>query len=114
MSWNSIPGLSPDSLRNLQEAAGITQFPSDGTSWYQVINGLYIQGGKVTIGAGATIVVPFKIPLPVQVLGVFTQGLIAGAGNGYVNIDPAGSDLTQFTAVNTGAAKDFYWWAIGV
>ena len=113
MSWNSIPGFTPDSARAIQEAAGITQFPAD-TQWYQVINGLYVQGGKVTIGAGATLVVPFVIPIPVQTLGIFTQGLVAGVGNGYVNIDPAGTNLTQFTAVNTGAAKDFYWWAIGV
>jgi len=113
MSWNSIPGFTPDSARAIQEAAGITQFPAE-SQWYQIINGLYIQGGKVTIGAGATLIVPLVISVPTQILGVFTQGLVAGVGNGYVNIDPAGSDLEQFTAVNTGAAKDFYWWAIGV
>lgn len=113
MSWNSVPGFTPDSTRAIQEAAGITQFPSE-NSWYQVMNGLYIQGGKVTVGAGAVLVVPFLIAFPLQNLGVFTQGLVAGVGNGYVNIDPAGTSLIQFTAVNTGAAKDFYWWALGV
>lgn len=113
MSWNSVPGYDVDNLRALQEAAGITQFP-DATGWYQLINGLLVQGGVVAVGANTSIVVPFQIGMPQQILGIFVQAAIAGVGNGYGTVDPAGTTLQQFTLVNTGAAKDYYWWAIGV
>lgn len=113
MSWNSIPSYGLTDLKQLQDAAGVTQFPSD-TSWYQLINGLLVQGGKVAIGANTSLVVPFLVGNPTQLLSVFTQPILAGTGNGYGSIDPAGTNLNQFTLVNTGAAKDYYWWAVGV
>lgn len=113
MSWNSVPGYGVTDLQQLQDAAGITQFPT-ATGWYQLINGLLVQGGVVNVGANATVIVPFQLAVPKQVLGIFTQAAIAGVGNGYGTIDPAGSNLQQFTLVNTGPAKDYYWWAIGV
>lgn len=111
--WNSIPGYGPADPSQLQEAAGVTQFNSD-TGWYQVTNGLLIQGAKVAVGANTSLVVPFLAAFPQQLLGIFMQPIVAGVGNGYGAVDPAGTDLTQFTLVNTGAAKSYYWWAIGV
>lgn len=113
MSWNSIPSYSPDTLRQIQESSGITQFP-DGSSWYQIIQGLYIQGSAVDVLINSSTVIPFEIAIPTQLLGIFLTPVIAGVGNGYGAIDPAGTNLTQFTLVNTGAAKSYYWWAIGV
>ena len=111
--WNSLVGYGAIDLAQLQEQAGITQFP-DASGWYQMMNGLLVQGGIVNVGLNASLVVPFKIAVPTQVLGIFTQAAIAGVGNGYGTVDPVGTNLQQFTLVNTGPAKDYYWWCIGV
>lgn len=112
-NWNSVPGYGLSDVDQLQEAAGVTQFTSD-TGWYQILNGLLVQGSKVAVGANTSLAVPFLAAFPQQLLGVFVQPIVAGVGNGYGTVDPAGTDLTQFTLVNTGAAKSYYWWAIGV
>ena len=92
---NSVSDYKRSSLETLQEALGTTQFSSsDVNSWYQIINGLIIQGGLST-GAG---VVTFPAPLEKQVLGVFMNGATA-----------SGITLTGFTASASG-----FWWAIGV
>lgn len=114
IDWNSVVGYIKPDLQALQEAAGITQFDATGNGWYQVMNGLLVQGSIVSVGANASLVVPFQQPMPLQILGVFVQAIVAGVGNGYGTIDPAGTNLQQFTLVNTGIAKDYYWWAIGV
>lgn len=112
MSWNSIPGFSPDSERSLQEAAGITQFP-DETSWYQVINGLQIQGGLTPVSAsGVDTTIAFLAPYKTQLLGVFLTPI--DHPNASPAIVAASTDLTQFTFKHSGTITDFYWWAIGV
>lgn len=113
MSWNSIPGFSPDSERSLQEAAGITQFPADGTSWYQVINGLQIQGGFTPVStSGVNISIAFPAPYKTQLLGVFLAPI--DHPNASPAIIAASTDLTQFTFKHNGTNTNFYWWAIGV
>lgn len=112
-NWGSVPGYGETDVRALQEAAGITQFTGS-SGWYQILNGILIQGGVVAVGADTSIVVPFQVAVPLQVLSIHTQPVIAGVGNGYGSIDPAGSNLQQFTLVNTGPAKEYYWLAIGV
>ena len=110
--WNSTGGYSNTSVEELRDAAGITQFPS-ATSFFQLINGLQIQGGITgSIAIGATLVVPFPAPYETQVLGVFLQPVNAAAS--YGSIDPSGTNLTQFTIKNGIVAGAFYWWAIGV
>jgi hypothetical protein len=114
MSWLSVSSYTEDDLKHLQEAAGVTQFDTTGNGWLQVINGLLIQGSIAAAPANGSVVVPFQQSYPLQILGIFVQPLIAGIGNGYGTIDPAGTNLNQFTLVNTGAAKSYFWWAIGV
>ncbi len=113
MSWNSVPGYGATDLRALQEAAGVTQFPS-ATCWYQLINGILVQGGAVNVGAGVDATFQYNIAIPTQLLGVFVQAQNAAVGSGYGSIDIATTNLQQFTVVNTGLAKDFFWFAIGV
>lgn len=112
MSWNSIGAYSTTSGEELREAAGITQFPSS-TSFFQIINGLQIQGGiTASIAIGGNLVVPFFAPYETQVLGVFLQPVNAAAS--YGSVMPAGTNLNQFQIINGPVAGAFYWWAIGV
>lgn len=111
--WSSVPGYGETDLNQLQQAAGITQF-SGANGWYQLINGILVQGGIVNVGAGATATFPFQVAITSQLLGVFLQAQNAAAGSGYGSIDIATTNLQQFTIVNTGVAKDFFWLAIGV
>lgn len=112
MSWNSIGAYGRSSVVELQEAAGITQFPSS-SSFFQIVNGLQIQGGiSSSIAIGGNLVIPFFAPYETQVLGVFLQPVNAAAS--YGSIVPAGTNLTQFQIINGPVAGSFYWWAIGV
>lgn len=107
---NSIAPFLQASLENLQEAAGITQFP-DELTWYQILNGLQVQGGRVSISNGANLDVSFVAPYEKQVLGVFLQ-VVGGAENGaYISTVPA---LDQFNIVNGAGDRTYYWWAVGV
>lgn len=105
---NSIPP-ERGTLREVQEALGITQFP-DATSWYQVIGGLILQGGKISVGSSATGTVSLVAPYEKQFLGVFTQVVGAAGNSHYVN----NVTLSTFDIVNGVGARDYYWWAIGV
>ena len=112
MSWNSVWSYSSTSAEELRDAGGITQFPS-ATSFFQVINGLQIQGGiTASIAIGGNLVIPFFAPYETQVLGVFIQP--ANAAASYGSVIPAGTNLTQFQIINGPVAGAFYWWAIGV
>lgn len=108
---NAVTSFNGTSLEELNEAIGITQFPSD-TNWYQTIGGLLIQGGLVeAVGSGATVTVPFNVGYPTQVLGVFVQSKGTGVlGWSVDNVTQAGFDLVNAAIAN----RDFYWWAIGV
>ena len=112
MSWNSVGSYSSTSAEELRDAGGITQFPSS-TSFFQIINGLQIQGGITSsIAIGGNLVIPFPAPYQTQVLGVFIQP--ANAAASYGSVIPAGTDLNQFQIINGPVAGAFYWWAIGV
>jgi hypothetical protein len=107
---NSVSAYSDVKAEELQEAAGVTQFPSS-TGWYQLVNGLQIQGGRISILSGANQTVPFHAPYEKQVLGVFLQ-VLEGAENGaYIDPIPA---LDEFTVYNGVGDRFYYWWAIGV
>ncbi len=113
MNWNAVTPFVDATPKELQDAAGITQFVgADG--WYQTINGLLVQGGKANIISNSTTGVSFNVAFQSQVLFVFTQAISGGAGNGYVNVFPGSVALDMFVAQNTGNSKDFYWLALGV
>ena len=113
MSWNSVGGFSTTSPDELRDAAGITQFPPDGTSFYQIINGVQIQGGlTAAVPAGGTLVVPFPASFETQLMGVFLQPVNAAAA--YASVNPAASNRFQFNIINGPVAGPFYWWAVGV
>lgn len=112
MSWNSLGSFNSASIDQLRDAAGITQFP-DATSWYQVLNGLQIQGGYTpVVTSGVDTTIPFQAPYKTQLLGVFLTPI------DYPNASPAvitaTTDLIQFTFKHSGTDTNFYWWAIGV
>ena len=112
MSWNSVGAFSSTDLEQLKDAGGITQFPS-ATSFFQIINGLQIQGGITdVIPIGGNLIIPFHAPYETQLIGVFLQPVNAAAS--YGSIIPAGTNLTQFQIINGPVAGAFYWWAIGV
>lgn len=98
-------------LEELADSIGITQFPSD-IAWYQTIGGLLIQGGRVdSVGSGATVVVPFNVGFPTQVLGVFIQA----RGTSVLGWSVNNITTAQFDLINAAVAgRSFYWWAIGV
>ena len=112
MSWNSVGSYSSTSAEELRDAGGITQFASS-TSFFQIINGLQIQGGITSsIAIGGNLVIPFFAPYETQVLGVFLTPVNAAAS--YGSVIPAGTNLNQFQIINGPVAGAFYWWAIGV
>lgn len=108
---NAITPFVGASLSDLNDALGITQFPSE-RSWFQTIGGLLVQGGYVAaVGSGATVAVPFNVGYPTQVLGVFVQPLGTSVlGHAVNNVTTSGFDLVNAAV----AGRDFYWWAIGV
>ena len=110
---NAIFPYTPASLKQIQEAGGITKFDTvTGTEWNQTINGLLIQGGYVSaLGAGATVTVSFSAGYATQVLGIFPSLISATPAPFSISaITQTGFDIT-----NGGAgAADFYWFAIGV
>lgn len=111
--FNGILGYAPgDSIREVQESLGITQFPS-GTSWYQIIGGLQIQGGLTdSIPSATTVAIPFPAPYETQLLGVFLQAV--DQADSAWQVVSAGTDLNQFSVRHTGTARKFYWIALGV
>lgn len=108
---NAVLPFNAPSLEELADSLGITQFTSE-TNWHQTIGGVLIQGGSVlAVGSGATVVVPFNVGFPTQVLGVFVQA----RGTSVLGWSVNGVTTAQFSLVNAAvAARDFYWWAIGV
>lgn len=112
MSWASVGAFSTTDPDQLRDAGGITQFPS-ATSFFQIVNGLQIQGGiSDSIAIGGNLIIPFPAPYETQLLGVFLTPVNAAAS--YGSVVPAGTNLTQFTIINGPVAGPFYWWAIGV
>lgn len=106
---NSIISYVGASLKDTSESLGITQFPSE-FEWYQIVGGLQVQGGKVSVGGGATLTINFPAPYEKQLLGIFIQVRGAAGNNGYVNNE----SLDSFDIVNGAGARDYYWWAVGV
>jgi len=115
-STNSVIPFLGASSRDLQEAAGITQFPSQ-YEWFQVVNGLIIQGGYVEalstttniISFTTTNIISFVAPFGKQTLGVFIQVVAAATNDSYVNA----VTLNNFELINLAGARNYYWWAIG-
>lgn len=107
---NSIPPYSVSNLQDLVDAIGITQFTSE-KNWHHTIAGILIQGGFLqSVGSGVTLVVPFNVGFPKQVLGVWPQPIGTSLlGHSINNITTA-----QFELVNDAVVRDFYWFAIGV
>jgi len=108
-STNSIPPFLGGSAADALESLGITQFPSE-FGWYQVIGGLIVQGGKVSVGDGATLVVDLNAPYEKQTLGVWIQVVDGTANTAYV----ASVSLADFELINGAGARDFYWLSLGV
>ena len=108
-SYNSIAPFTKARLDEVQESIGITQFPSE-TSWYQVIGGLIVQGGFVSVGDGATLTVSLNAPYEKQVLGIWIQVVGAAANTAHV----AAVTVDDFSIVNGVGARDFYWLSLGV
>jgi hypothetical protein len=108
---NAVSPFIDPNLRDLADSIGITQFQG-ADKWYQTIGGILIQGGLVTgVGSGATVVVPFNVGFPTQVLGVFVQAL----GTSVLGWSVNNITTAQFELVNAAvAARSFNWWAIGV
>lgn len=113
MNWNGIIPYLAATPQELQEAAGITQFVG-ANGWYQTINGLLVQGGKINIISGSSATAFFPAPFTSQLLFVTAQVLFGSSNAGYSSIDPANTDLTKVTIYNTGNSKDYYWLAVGV
>lgn len=113
MAWNSVPPHLQSSLSELRETIGTTQFSGvNADEWAQVIGGLIIQGGKVTVPDGGTLTVNFPAPYPKQVLGVFPQVISNAVVPGWSITVP---DLNTFVIYNpVGADREYYWWAVGV
>jgi len=107
-STNSVIPFLGASSRDLQEAAGITQFPSQ-YEWFQVVNGLIIQGGYVEALGTTTNIISFVAPFGKQTLGVFIQVVAAATNDSYVNA----VTLNNFELINLAGARNYYWWAIG-
>lgn len=113
---NSILPFVRADNKDLQDTVGLTQFSgATSTEWQQTIGGVLFQGGLV-IGAApaANTVVTFPGGFPLQVLGIFLQGIDAIPpifGSALVS-----NTLADFTFYNSdpALAKDFYWFAIGV
>ncbi len=109
-NFNSLVPFIKPTLKDLADAGGITQFASDGFGWFQVLNGLIIQGGFYEHnGAPAPHTVSFHTAFPKQVLGVFLQQVGAGS-NAYLTT----VTLEDFIVDHGGTHADYYWWAIGV
>lgn len=108
-STNSVLPFLGGNQEETSDAIGITQFPSAG-NWFQVLGGLTIQGGKVSVLSGATLSVAFNAPISKEVLGVFIQPI----GTATVSYRVNSVTLNDFAIVNGAADQDFYWWAIGV
>lgn len=108
-SYNSIPALTGGSTRDALEALGITQFPSE-TSWYQVIGGIIVQGGYVTVASATTQTVNLVAPYEKQTLGVWLQ--TEGASHNAAHVD--GVTLSSFEIHNGGGIRSYYWLSLGV
>lgn len=91
------------------EALGIPQFSGD--SFYQVFNGIVVQGGKATAGATGDFNVPFVAPFRQQLLTVQVHRIDVA---NHIHVVSAGTTLTNLRVHLTGAAGSFYWFAMGV
>lgn len=115
---NSVVGYHDATLPEMQETAGITQLGVNGdeNAWFQVMNGLLIQGGRVDdVPANGSSTVDFHRAYPKKVLGVFLQLI----GNSIVGVPYRDEvlvlSLAQFEVYNDYTDDSgYYWWAIGV
>ncbi|MCV6900763.1 hypothetical protein OE165_27405, partial [Escherichia coli] len=81
LGYNSAMPNSGASLEDLERALGIPRFGgATGENWTILLNGLIVQGGKITLPAAATTSFPFNDPLTLQVLGVFIQPAVTAVG----------------------------------
>lgn len=108
-SYNSVTPFTGGSTKDVIEALGITQFPSE-FEWFQVIGGLIVQGGKIDVTGGATLAINLAAPYEKQVLGTWIQ-VMAGAENGAYIIP---TSLSAFSIVNGVGNRTYYWLSLGV
>lgn len=108
-NFNSLSPFTGAGLKDLLEAAGVTQFTSE-TNFYHIFSGLIIQGGFVT-GTSSGTTVDFNTAFPTQVLAVIVQPANSAPANFYVST----VTLEDFViAHGGGSTHDYYWFAVGV
>ena len=108
-STNSIAPFLGGSVKDALESIGITQFPSE-FEWYQVIGGVIIQGGTVSVGTGAVLTVNLPAPYEKQHLLTLTQVVGAVANTAYVTT----VTLSSFDIQNGVGDRTYFWLSLGV
>lgn len=106
---NGISSFFTPRARDIFEAAGITQFPSE-TNWFHTISGLLLQGGFIDNAATGT-TITLNASFTKQVLGIWVQPVGAAAAGFYISAVTVDNFVINYTG---GGTKDFYWFAIGV
>jgi hypothetical protein len=107
--YNSVAPFVGGTAQDALEALGITQFPS-ATEWFQVIGGLIVQGGYVTVPSSTVQTVNLVAPYGKQTLGVWLQ--TEGSSHNSAHVD--GVTLTSFEIHNGGGVRSYYWLSLGV
>lgn len=108
-SYNSVPPIAGGTAGDVIEALGITQFPS-ATEWYQVIGGIIVQGGRVSIASGVTATVNLVAPYGKQFLGAWIQVIDVASNNAHITA----VSLNSFQIVNGVGLRAYYWLSLGV
>ena len=108
-NFNSLSPFTGAGLKELLEAARVTQFIS-GTNFFHILSGLIMQGGFVTTHSSGN-TVNFNAAFPKQTLVVIVQPANSAPTNFYVDTVTLQSfDISH----GGGGTHDYYWLAIGV
>lgn len=83
---NSVPRFTDAPKNQLQDAQGITQFPTV-NSWNHTVSGLIFQGGKITAAGEIKFSIPYRKQLlyisAAQFSGESARGFSTTATSGY-------------------------------
>ena len=91
---------------------GVTRFsPSDVNSWFQVLGGLIIQGGRANAVSSAGSLITFTQAFPKQVLCILACPI--GVNSTY-SVVSVGTNLENFVLDSGTNGVDYYWFAIGL
>ena len=101
---------SPGAFNEHPEGLGIPQFQTD-ASFYMILNGIVIQGGKLPSLAVGNHTVAFPAALSQQLLQVQLTEI---GGSGFVRVNPATPELTTLGITVTCASTPAYWFVVGV